>query len=53
MQLLTKSKIFYQAKKSFTQAKNMNYFREDSSFTKLHKHYPDKGEVDNPIQNVH
>lgn len=53
MQLLTKGKLFNQVRNFFAKAKNMQHFREEESFIKLHNNYPDKGEFDKPIENVH
>jgi hypothetical protein len=30
----------------------MTNYREDWSWTKIHKDYPDKGEINKPVQNV-
>lgn len=40
-------------RKIFSTSKKMTHYREDWSYTKLHKDYPDKGEFDKPIHNVH
>lgn len=43
MQFLNRVKILYQSRNFFTQAKSMQHYREDTSYVKLHKDYPDKG----------
>ncbi len=43
MQFLNRAKILYQSRNFFTQVKNMQHYREDTSYVKLHQDYPDKG----------